>query len=779
MKHILKFFLFIGLFLISNNKSVWGQSAEDIATYLKNGGAGNVSILNQLDLNKRGSQIGLSASPLNNTIVTNTAADSFKNNLQVNSEKQEKSKSNTKDLSQSNRATNSVFGQEFFDNNQIKLFDKVPNGKAPESYVLEAGDELNISIWGNSELNEVYRLDEDGFIQPNIVGRIFLKGLTFKEAQSVILKRFGSSYDLNSSKIAIRLNYSRSITVHIVGEVKNPGTYNIAAINSAFNALSAANGPDSIGSVRSIYIKRNGKIIKQLDLYDFLINPTSVNDYYLMDNDYIVVPTLGKVVTIKGEVKRPGKYELKPEDEINELINFCGGAKPNAYLNAIQIIRYKDNRLEYEEVNINNHSNIIPLKDGDLISIRGINSQISNYAIIKGAVNVPDKYEINETTHISNLITKAGGLINKSFTTTGYLLRYENDLTRVYYRFNVDSILKFPQIKSNYILNPFDEVIIFNKAKFFDSITVSIHGNVRNPGTFDYGNKMKLKDLIYFGGGLDLNAANNRIEIARINKENNKATIKAIIKIVTVNKDLTIDNESENFILEPFDEVFVRKLPGAINQQFVKIIGEVKYPGTYAISNTNEKIMDVIARAGGLTPNAFSNGAKLHRNFNNVGNVILDLVKASKKPKSEFNYVLQDGDSIFIPKMNEIITVFGAIAYSGLDSLNRINTPFIKNKNAKFYINNYIGGFNKNAKRNKLIVIQANGRIKKTRNFLFFNITPKVQVGSKIYVPFKENKSNNISKGPTDWNRVIEGFTIKATGIITLALIMKNLLKKS
>jgi len=188
---------------------------------------------------------------------------------------------------------------------------------------------------------------------------------------------------LNSARIAIRLNYSRSISVHIVGEVKNPGTYNISAINSAFNALAAANGPDSIGSVRNIYVKRNGKVIKQLDLYDFLINPNSSGEFYLMDNDYLVVPALSKVVTIKGEVKRPGRYELKPTDELSELISFCGGLKANAFSSSIQITRYQNNKLLLDEIDYSKPQNSTPLKDGDIVSVRGINTQMSNYAIIK------------------------------------------------------------------------------------------------------------------------------------------------------------------------------------------------------------------------------------------------------------------------------------------------------------------------------------------------------------------------------------------------------------
>lgn len=775
-----KLFIIITILSTLNSASIYAQSESDIATYLKSNNV-NGAMLSQSNADKL-SQINLATlNPnKNSTIVTNTAADSFKQGLKAQTSSS--TNLNSESLVQpaiQEKKTASVYGQDYFNKNQIQLFEKVPNGKAPDNYILEAGDELNISIWGNSELNEVYRVDEDGFIQPSIVGRIFLKGLTFKEAQSVITKRFGASYDLNASRIAIRLNYSRSISVHIVGEVKNPGTYSISAINSAFNAIIAANGPDSIGSVRNIYIKRNGKVVKQLDLYDFLINPKSDGEFYLMNNDFIVVPALSKVITIKGEIKRPGKYELKAEDELNELIKFCGGLKANAFKSSIQIARYQNNKLQLEEVSLNQTESPVPLKDGDVITVRGINTQMSNYAIIKGAVNVPDKYEITEATHISNLIENAGGLIDRSFTTTGYLLRYEDNLTRMYYRFNVDSILKNTKDETNLLVQPYDEIIIFNKEKFYDSITVRISGNVRKPGVYDYGTKLTLKDLIYFAGGLDLEAANNRIEIARINRNGDLPTIKAIIKTVIIGSDLNMDKESENFIIEPFDEVFVRRLPGANMPQFVKISGEVKYPGTYVITNNNEKIMDVIKRAGGLTPYAFTIGAKLNRAEDNIGIVILDLKKAQSKPKSEFNYVIKNGDSINIPKMNEIITVFGAVAYSGIDTLGKVNTPFIKNKSAKFYINNYIGGFDKNAKRRKLVVIEANGQIRKTRNLLLLNIYPIVHAGSKIYVPFKATSKETVNKTPTDWNRVIEGFTIKATGIITLALIMKNLLKKS
>ncbi len=718
----------------------------------------------------------------NNTIVTNSMADSF--GVKTFNSNISSFTGGSKEDSAFKKITlkNEVFGQDYFRNTTINIFNRANVSKAPESYILDAGDELNVSIWGFSELNEVYRIDEEGYIQPANVGRIYLKGLTYKDARDLVAKKFGTAYDLSNSKIAIKLNYSRVITVNIVGEVNFPGSYSIPAINTAFNAILAARGPNEIGSVRNISIRRGGKTIRTLDVYEFLLNPESNQDFYLQDNDYIIVPAHDKIVSAVGQVKRPASYELKKNETLSDLIRFCGGLKSEAFTKSIQITRFENNKRIYTDVNyeeVLKNKTTVNLNDGDVLLVNGINTQIINFASINGAVEVADNYEIESNSKIADLIKKAGGLSHNAYTKTAYLIRIQDDLSRSYYQFNVDSVLRFPTIPSNMVLRPFDHIEIFTKDRFTDSIFIRISGSVRIPGVYIFGEKMSLKDLLYFAGGLKTEAANNRIEVSRIMNYNpatntNEPT-KVIIKTIQINPDLTIDQASSAFLLQPYDEVYVRKAPDFEYQKNVTISGEVKYPGLYSMANKNEKVLDLIQRAGGLTTYAFVMGAKLKRYDEKLGFVILDLKKAMEQPESKFNYILKPGDEIIIPKINELISVSGAIRFSGIDSLHQVNTPYFAGRRAGYYINNFVGGFEKNAWKRKTLVFEANGRIRKTHSLLLFNIYPKVKLGSRIVVPVKEPKAPKEPGNRVDWNQSIENFTIKATGVLTLYLIIKNI----
>ncbi|HCK22439.1 MAG TPA: ligand-binding protein, partial [Bacteroidetes bacterium] len=283
-----------------------------------------------------------------------------------------------------------------------------------DNYIVGAGDQLAISVYGGvSSYNESFTISEDGYIDVYGIGKIFLKGLTFDNARRLLRQRYSSYINLANSKFDVSLVYSKSIKVNIVGEVFDPGSYNISSINTAFNALAAAGGPNDLGSVRNITVKRAGNVVTTLDIYKFLMDPSATDDTYLSTNDYIVVAPIGKVVEVLGEVKRPFKYELLPEESLEDLFKYAGGLKPTAYTRTIKVNRYSNNENVIIDLNLDSlrlKGSKFELLDGDLITITRIPEIIDNIVTIEGAVRIPGSYELMEGIRISDLIDKAKGL---------------------------------------------------------------------------------------------------------------------------------------------------------------------------------------------------------------------------------------------------------------------------------------------------------------------------------------------------------------------------------
>ncbi|MFM2226330.1 MAG: hypothetical protein RJA07_2532 [Bacteroidota bacterium] len=775
--------------------SIMNNMSSDQLQQLKNM-AGSSNILNGNNSIMGGGLNGSSSSKpsMDRTQITGTDADSFKLSQQQQMMNQQNADNQLNTIIDYIKKYDSIknikvpkskiFGQDYFTSNTISIFDKSQNGKAPDNYILDDGDELNISLWGYSEYNEVFKIDADGYIQPQNIGRIYLKGLSFKDGKDVITKKFAGVYDLKNSKIAIRLNYSRIISVHIVGQVNNPGTYSLPALNSAFNALIAAKGVDSLGTVRTIKIKRDGKIIKTLDLYNFLINSANNEDYYLRDNDYIIVSSYNQRVVVTGEVKRPMTYEMVDNESLIDLIKFAGGLKASAYTKNIRVKHYLNNKMMLVDVNFDElvaNKAAFKLSDGDEVFVSKIDTEIVNKVTLKGAVRVPNDYEITEITKVADVIKRSGGILYSSYIPKAYIVRTSKiDLKKSYLKFNVDSVLNFPNIKTNYLLKPLDIIEVFSKHRFEDSIKIKINGAVRIPGLYTFGAGFTLKDALYYAGGLKPEAAGNRIEISRIinlDELSKKDTpSKTAIKTIQINTDLTIDETSENFELQPYDEVFVRQIPEFEYQQDVYLSGEIKYPGTYSLISKNEKLMDVIKRAGGMLPTAFHKGITLIRGEKKLGLVVVDIDKAIRRPNSQFNYLLRKGDSIRFDKINELVSVMGEVQFNGIDSTKQINVPYFAGKRAGFYIKNFVGGFNTNAFRRKTIVVDANGRIRSTRKLLgVYNYYPRVNMGSKIIVPKKIDTSLKPDGTPIDWNRVIENATVKVTAILTIIILAQRI----
>lgn len=677
-----------------------------------------------------------------------------------------------------------IYGQEFFRNNNLKYFEKATEIKAPENYIIGVGDEIGIAVWGFSDYNEVFKVDKDGFIKPKEAGRIYVRGMRFSEARDLIVKKFSTFLDLNNSGIDVTLVYSKIITVNIVGEVFAPGSYTIPSINTAFNALIAASGPTQIGSVRKIFVKRNGENVATLDVYKFLFNPDSKEDFFMENNDYIFVPTAQKVIKISGEIKRPHNYELLDNENLNSLIKFAGGLPPSASTKTITVKRFENNEqklmdVRYDSLLLTKKDFI--LSDGDEVLIHKINERIENRVNITGAVQIPGEYELKMGDKLSDLIDKAKGLTYNTYMEKAHIERLNDDFSKSVLTVNLKNALLNKNSNDNIKLQKYDSVKVFYKSEFQDKYSISVYGSVRNPGNFNYGDGMTLKDALYLAGGLKKEAALNRIDISRtleLDKATNK--IKAIavqLKTIEIGLDLSIDAASEGFLLQPYDQIKVREEPDYDLQENIKIDGEVQYPGVYTLLNKKETLYEVITRAGGLTQWAFPEAATIYRKEHNAGFLVMDLPRVMEYPKSKYNYVLKEGDSLHIPRTNDLVQIKGSVEYPDIDVIKRINSPYHKSKSAAFYVREYALGFSKLAWKRKTYVEQPGGKVDKTVNFLFLRFYPKVEKGAIVYVPKKEVKEARLKKArePIDWNKTIESITIKVTGLATLYLLLNKI----
>ncbi|MDB4126550.1 SLBB domain-containing protein [Flavobacteriales bacterium] len=715
-----------------------------------------------------------------------------------------------------------IYGQDIFRNNKLSFYQKALDAKAPENYKVGSGDEISISVWGYSEFSENLLVDQRGYITPSSYGRIYVKGLTFKKMRSLLKSKFGSFLDMKNSEIDVTLSYSRVITVHIVGEVYNPGSYTIPAINTAFNALIAANGPNQLGSVRNIYIKRDGKSVDSLDVYQFLFNPTRSQDIYMQDGDYLFVPPAKHIIEVKGAVNRPYTYEAKTGESVASLIQYAGGYTTNAYADVLTLKRIEYNAIKVNDVH-KDHINSTIVQNGDEVVVNTISNKLSNVVSVKGSIGVSGDYEFIRGEYILDLLKRAKCIDDKTFLDKVYVIRLNDDRTKSHIAVDLEAILNDEKHKDNILLKEYDIIRVLSIDDFDDNFSVSVLGAVRAAGEFDFGVGMTLQDVLLQAGGLTQQAEGSRVEVSRImdydissNKLKPRITV---IKTIKIGDYLVLSAEAEEFILQPFDQIFVRENPNFKPAKNIVLSGEVKYPGTYTLLSKDEKISSVIKRAGGLTRYAYLEGVTMFRkevvsriqntnitlkdlsqelldsiysnpnlsllyqeeiqkmkveNFESFKAIImynkvyLNLDKALQSNESKHNLVLLEGDSVIVPKTMDFVHISGELM--NLEG-GAISAPYFRSRRANYYVNNFAGGFTKINKKANTVVIYPNGIAKKSMNFGLFVISPRVKKGSIIKVINKVEKLED-EKIPIDWNNAIEKTMLKVTAILSLWLLV-------
>ncbi len=585
--------------------------------------------------------------------------------------------------------------------------------------------------------------------------------------------------------------------VSISGAIKRNFTFELKENEGLKELVSYAGGFEKDAIKSKIQLVRyidNKKIFIEIDLFN---KNGKLKDFSLKDGDSLFVNKIttefDNFVKVVGSVYNPGKFEITDNMKISDIL-LKAGLKPDAKTDFAMVTRRNDDGTKmYISVNIDkvlknigNKGIDFRLKNTDLLTVYSKNRYSDDiYITIEGAVRVPKKYTYGsvESLTVSEAIKLAGGLARDA-SQIAVLHRQDplKPFEKQYIKIDLQKLMKNVNTKDNIKLKPFDKLEVLTENSFNEKTFVIINGAVNRPDTFQYGKGMTLNDLLVLAGGFKLEAATNNIEVSRVLIKNNKPTEVTVAKINMDKFILKSNNDKSSFVLEPFDIVMVRTVPEFEMQKMITIKGEVRYPGEYTLISNNEKISDVISRAGGLSEEAFAEGSTIYRNEDNIGFIVLNLKEALKNKSSKFNYILKSGDIIEVPKQRDFVTIQGAIRadekYKDKIAYNKtgINVPYHKGKRAMYYIDNYAGGVDKNASKGNIIVEHPNGEIAKTLNYGLFRIYPKVRKGSVIKVNYKKKKKKG-EKGEKDidWNKIISDSVAQISTIMTLVILFKSI----
>ena len=667
-----------------------------------------------------------------------------------------------------------IYGQDLFKNSKISF---EPNLRlaTPLNYIIGTGDQLLIDIYGYSEVSYQLNVSPEGTINIPYAGVTQIGGLTIEAATSRIKSKLSPIYsglNTGNTKLSVTLGNIRSIKVILTGEVMKPGTYTLPSLATLFNALYSSGGPTENGSFRNIEVIRNGRKIASLDVYDFLLKGELKNNIRLQDQDIIRIPVYQTRVEIEGEIKRPAIFEMKDNEDLNILLNFAGGFTERAYQARIKVLKNTPTERKINDITKDQFSIYTP-ESGDKYFVNEILDRFENRVILNGAVFRPGAFELEAGLTLKKLILRAEGLKEDAFRNRAFITRLLPDNQTELISFDLQKVMD--GTAEDIVLKREDVISISSIFDLKEEFKVSINGEIRRPGLFRYYENMSLEELIILAGGLNVAGSSQRIEIARrvINDNQTAILVKAkTAEIFQIDVDKVLSVSDAKFVLQPFDIITIRTIAGYETQKQIRIDGEVLYPGYYTIVRKNERISDIIKRAGGLTELAYTDGASLKRSgtfdsqlekekeeqklqqfikiqreakdskdtinstLQNIASrnnfVGINMSEILDKPGNKKDLFLEDGDIINIPKELQTVKVSGEV-------LSPNTVVYIKTKGYKQYILN-AGGFGQNALKGRSYIIYANGAVRSTKKFLLFNNYPIVKTGSEIFIPKKEEK---------------------------------------
>lgn len=654
-----------------------------------------------------------------------------------------------------------IFGAELF-NNQSLTFEPNLRIATPINYQIGPDDRLEISVYGVQEVAHSLNVSSEGAIYIPNVGQIKVGGMSIEAATAKIkgdMQRTAYPTLANGgSKLSVTIGSIRSIRVTIIGSNK-PGNYTLPSLSTVFNALFLCGGPSQFGSFREIELIRNNKLFKTIDLYRFLVNGDQSDNVNLKDNDVIRIPAYKDRVEISGYVKRAGIFEILPGENFSDLLKFASGFSDSAYRASVKVTQFTEKELQVKDILAKEFDTYLP-KAGDFYVVDKLLGRYVNRVTIAGAVFRGGGFELTTGMTLADLIKKADGIREDAYTDRGQIIRLQSDLTKEVLSFNVKNVLNGSEQIS---LKREDSVVIKSIFDLRDEYYVSVQGEVRNPGFYNYGNNLSLKDLIVQAGGLADGAYTRRIEVARLIKRDTLTArdIRAS-DILEINDIMDLSSTANNIALQPFDVITVRKKPGYQELQTVTVGGQFQYPGPYVLAKREERVSDLVKRAGGFTPEAYIQGAYIKR-YNDDNEIValrkqkiakiqsqlkdtsstsitddltkefdqipIDLERILRAPGSPEDVVLKGRDELFVPRFNAQVRVSGSVLFP-------TQIPYDEGYSFKNYLS-AAGGVSDRGRKSKAYVLYANGKAKATRHFLFFKNYPNVKPGAEIVVPEK------------------------------------------
>ena len=712
----------------------------------------------------------------------------------------EEMKENTSDMLEDHPSTqdlersNQVFGRNIFNTRNL-TFEPSVNIATPLNYRLGPGDEVIIDIWGASQNTIRQQISPDGTINIQKIGPVNLNGLTISEANDYLKKTLNKIYNgLNNtsdptSDIRLTLGSIRTIQINVMGEVVQPGTYSLSSFATVFHALYRAGGVSDIGSLRNVQLVRNGKNIATIDVYQFIMKGHIQDDIRLQEGDVVIVPAYDVLVKIDGKVKRPMRFEMKKDENLSTLISYAGGFDADAYTRSLRVVRQNGQEYEVNTVKDLDYS-VYKMRNGDVVTAEAILNRFTNKLEIRGAVYRPGIYQLNgKLNTVRELVNEAQGLTGDAFLNRAVLYRQREDLTTEVIPVDIKAIMD--GTSQNIILTKNDILYIPSIHDLEDRGDVVIHGEVAKPDSYPYADNMTLEDLIIQAGGLREAASVVRVDVSRrIRNPHSTVDNDTIGRTYTFSlKEGFVVDGTPGFVLQPYDEVYVRRSPGYQAQQNVVVEGEILFEGSYAMTSREERLSDLINKAGGTTNYAYLRGAKLTRvategEKKRMGDVIrlmsrqlgeammdsldihvedhftvgIDLEKALANPGSTADIVLREGDVVFIPKSTNTVKINGAVMVPNTVS-------YIAGKNIDYYLNQ-AGGYSDNAKKSKKFIVYMNGQVTKVKG----SGKKQIEPGCEIIVPSRSKKRTNVGE--------ILGYATSFSSLGMMIASIANLIKK-
>lgn len=691
-----------------------------------------------------------------------------------------------------------VFGRNIF-NNKLLTFEPSLNIPIPSNYVLGAGDKVIIDIWGASQAVIDDVISPEGVLVAEGVGPVRLAGKTVAEANEYVKEVIGRIYA--ESNVSLSVGSVRSIQVQVMGEVVAPGNYTVSALSTAFNALYAAGGINDLGTLRSINVYREGKLLSTIDVYDYILHGKTAGNVRLQDNDVISVGAYNALVKIGGSVKRPMFYEMKENETLSSLVSYSGGFSADAYTEKMRVVRKNGRQYSIHMVERDNMSTFA-LRDGDDVSVDPIVPRYSNMVEIAGAVFYPGVYQFGESVKtVKELIEAAGGVREDAFLARAVLQHRNYDNTIESQAVDIAGILSgtLPDVA----LRNNDMILIPSKSEMEGRLTIIVGGEVRVPGTYEFAENTTIEDAILNAGGLTRAASKVKVDCFRYKYDQyakKESKEKVAVYSFEIKDGFVVDGDP-GFVLQPYDEVYVRRSPMHIENQNVKVAGEVCYDGNYVLTNTDYRLSDLIKAAGGFTEQAYVKGAYLYRKMTdeeleqrdiylkqtqielleevlkeeNTNVAILDSLYKAKQnlshwypvainleaaianPGGEEDIILRVEDALTVPKKSTTVKISGEVRHP-------ITVTWQEGKNLKYYVN-HAGGYNDKAKKKGAYVVHMNGNIEK----LSKRSSKAIEPGSEIIIPRKVTRHTSTAE--------IMSYGTSAASISAMIVALINLLK--